>query len=70
MFTADRRLYLTADRQRLVEEGDPLGATLYVAAGDEMSDEDAIRFGLVADAPAPAPEPEPAPEPAPRRARS
>lgn len=55
----DRRLLLTADGQRLVEDGDPAGATLYCAAGDELSDEDALRFGLVPAAPAPAPEPAP-----------
>lgn len=58
-FTTDRRLWLTADKERVVEEGDPDAAFLFVSAGKEVSDEDASRYGLDAPAPAPAPEPEP-----------
>lgn len=39
MATADRRLYLTADRDRVVEEDDPVAAYLYVAAGDDIPDD-------------------------------
>lgn len=46
MATAGRRLYLSHDRTRLVEEGDPDAATLYAAPGDEISAEDMQRFGV------------------------
>lgn len=32
----DRRLWLTADRSRLVEDGDPEAAFLWAAPGDEV----------------------------------
>lgn len=47
MFKASERMYLTADGQRLVREGDPDGATLYAAPGDEIPASAAERFGLV-----------------------
>ena len=43
---ANERLWLTADRKRLVPEGDPAAATLYAAPGHEVPDADAERFGL------------------------
>ena len=43
---ADRRLYLTADRERVVEEGDPDAAFLFVTPGKQISDADAERYGL------------------------
>lgn len=43
---ADRRLWLTADRERVVEEGDPEAAFLFATPGKEVSDEDAERYGL------------------------
>lgn len=43
---ADRRLWLTADRARVVEEGDPEAAFLFTSPGKEISDEDAERYGL------------------------
>ncbi len=48
-FPADRRLYLTADRLRLVEEGNPESAFLFVAPGQSISAADAARFGLIAE---------------------
>jgi hypothetical protein len=42
---ADRRLYLTADRKTLVEEGDPSAAFLFVAAGDHLDEDEARRLG-------------------------
>jgi hypothetical protein len=45
-YTADKRLYLTAD-DKVVEEGDPNAATLLVGVGGQLSDEDAQRYGLV-----------------------
>lgn len=50
---ADRKLYLTADRERVVEEGDPEAAFLLAAPGKEISDADAEKYGLK---PAPAAE--------------
>ena len=44
---ADRRLYLTADRQRIVEHGDVAAASLYAAPGHHIPMESALRFGLV-----------------------
>jgi len=42
---ADRRLYLTADRSRIVQEGDPLAAFLFVSPGQEYDHEEAERLG-------------------------
>lgn len=58
--TVDRKLWLTADKERVVEDGDPAGAFLFATPGDEVSDEDAKRYGLKAkgkpaDKQAPAP---------------
>lgn len=46
MIIATRRLYLTADKQRLVHEGDPAAATLYAAIGDRIPESAAVAFGL------------------------
>jgi hypothetical protein len=46
MYIADRKLWLTADREQVVEEGDSRAAFLLAAPGDEVSDEDAKRYGL------------------------
>lgn len=47
MQTAKERLYLTADKSRLVRDGDKAAAFLYAAEGDEIPDSAAQRFGLV-----------------------
>ena len=44
--TSDRRLYLTADKSRVVEEGDLEAAYLLVGEGGELEDELAARYGL------------------------
>lgn len=44
---AKSRLFLTADSKALVAEGDPKGATLYCAPGDEIPESAAKMFGLV-----------------------
>ena len=44
---AKERLFLTADGTRLVAEGDPAGAVLYAAPGDEIPDSAVEKFGLV-----------------------
>lgn len=46
MFAQDR-LYLTADKDRLVPEGHEDAATLYCSPGDEIPDSAADKFGLV-----------------------
>lgn len=43
---ADRRLYLTADKSRVVEEGDPEAAFLFTTPGKTISDADVERYGL------------------------
>ena len=40
----DRRLWLTADGSRLVEDGDPEAAFLWAAAGDEVDAEELERL--------------------------
>lgn len=47
LYTADRRLWLTSDRARVVEDGDPEAAFQLVSPGQGLSQRDAIRFGLV-----------------------
>lgn len=44
---AKERLYITADKKRLVAEGDPAGAFLYAAPGDTVPESAAAMFGLV-----------------------
>lgn len=43
---ADRRLWLTADRSEIVEEGDPDAATLYATRGTVIPAEAVQRFGI------------------------
>jgi hypothetical protein len=42
-----QRLCLTADKKRVVPEGDPKAAFLYATPGDEIPDSAAEMFGLV-----------------------
>lgn len=56
--TATERLYLTADRERVVAEGDPAAAFLFTTPGKEISAEDVARYGLAAPEPEPELEPE------------
>jgi len=46
---ADRRLWLDVAKTRVVEDGDPAAAFLYVAEGDEINASDAGRFGLAVE---------------------
>lgn len=41
----DRRLFLTADKSRLVEADDPEAAFLWASEGGEVSEEDAAAVG-------------------------
>lgn len=44
---ADRRVFLAADRRRMVEDGDPAAAVLLATPGTLIPAEDAERLGLV-----------------------
>lgn len=61
---ADRRLYLTADKSEVVEEGDARAAFLFVTPGKEISAADAERYGLSETKAAPKAEDKQAPAPA------
>lgn len=43
----DRTLWLTADRCRVVEDGDPEAAFLLATAGKDVPDVEAARLGLL-----------------------
>lgn len=45
---APSRLYLNSDRTKLVAEDDPDAATLFATEGDDISDEDAKKYGVTA----------------------
>lgn len=42
----DRKLWLTADREKVVEDGDPNAAFLLGNEGSEVPDDEAKRLGL------------------------
>lgn len=46
MIVADRRLWLTADKVRVVEDGDPAAAFLLASPGTEIPVDEAERLGL------------------------
>lgn len=52
----DRHLYLTEDRSRVVEEGDPAGRWLWASPGQEVTRRDAEQLGAVKSAPEPKPD--------------
>lgn len=65
MYTLDRKMWLTADKSEVVEDGDPRAAFLLGGAGTDVPDSEAERLGLTAaakSAPAAAAESEPAEE--------
>jgi len=43
---ADRRLWLSGDRSRVVEDGDPAAAFLLAAPGAAIAGTEAVRLGL------------------------
>jgi hypothetical protein len=43
---ADRRLYLSAEKDRVVEEGDPASAYLLAPIGQEIPASEMVRLGL------------------------
>lgn len=50
MVVADKRLWLSADRETVIADGDPRAAFLLCSPGDEVTDEDAKRYGIKAAA--------------------
>ena len=59
--TVDRRLWLTADKAQLVEDGDLRAAFLWAVEGREVLAVEAERVGYTPAGIDPEPEPEPAP---------
>ena len=47
-FVIKERLYHTADKSRLVRHGDLDAAFLAFTVGQELTDEEALRFGVIA----------------------
>lgn len=45
MITVDRKLWLTHDKTRLVEDGDPAAAFLWAVPGDEVTEAQAREVG-------------------------
>lgn len=43
---ADRRLWLTADRERVVEDGDPEAAFLFCTRGVQLTAAEVQRYGV------------------------
>lgn len=63
-YRSDKRLYVNADRSKVVDEGSAEAAYLLVTEGGELPDEDAKRYDLTGKKAAVAePEPEPVAEP-------
>lgn len=60
----DRRIYVNADRSKVVEESDPDAAFLLATPGDVLSDEDVKRYGLNKTEPKAEPESRAAEKPA------
>src|SRR3990167_9405922 len=56
---AEQRLWLTADKEHIVGEGDRRAAFLLCSPGDELPLAVAERYGLIAAEAEPEPEPEP-----------
>jgi hypothetical protein len=46
-YRSDRKLWLTADREHVVEDGSSEAAFLFAGEGDEITTEDAERYGLL-----------------------
>lgn len=45
-YVTDKRLWLTADRERVVEDGDPAAAFLLASPGKELDEATVKRYGL------------------------
>lgn len=55
LVTIDRHLYLTEDKGRVVEEGDPAGRSLWAAPGQQVPRREAERLGAIQPEPLLAP---------------
>ena len=55
-FQVTERLFLTADKSRVVSESDPDAAFLYSTPGKDVPYDEAVAFGLVEAAPVDEPE--------------
>ncbi len=64
-FHCESKLWLTADRLRVVPDGDPEAAFLFCVPGRAIPLEEAERFGLIRREPDPVPDPLPDPDPPP-----
>jgi hypothetical protein len=53
MYTAPVKLWLTEDKKRVVEDGDPEMAHLFLPAGHQIPEEEARKYGLIKSAKAP-----------------
>lgn len=72
MVTIDRHLYLTEDKGRVVEEGDPAGRWLWASPGQQVSQREAERLGALRPAdnpPVEVPQEKQAPPPANKQRR-
>ncbi len=59
---ADRRLYLTRDRETIVEDGDARAGSLLAAPGCDIPEEEVKRLGLLTDSDGRVTQPTAAPE--------
>ncbi|MFF5445489.1 hypothetical protein [Streptomyces sp. NPDC012888] len=66
----DRHLYLTEDRTRVVEEGDPASRWLWASPGTQVSRAEAVRLGAISGEAEQAPTPERTEAPKQRSPRS
>lgn len=62
--TVEERLFLTADKEKVVKEGDPAAAFLFASPGEEIDAEEAKRYGLTSRKAAAKPEDKKAAAPA------
>lgn len=46
VYVSDKRLHVNADKSKIVDENSEDAAYLLVAAGGELSDEEAAKYGL------------------------
>ncbi len=56
LWTSDRRIFVNADRSKVVDESDPEAASLLVGEGGQLDEATAERLGLLTKAKAKAPE--------------
>lgn len=47
MYTLERRLFLNADKTKVVEQGDPEARFVLGGEGSQIPNEDAVKYGLL-----------------------